>query len=361
MHASSRTDASLSTNLQPRVSAEAAVSRIYEAAGFTPPRRFVWAGSPSALARLWADRIGPGGRNLKTVLLDEAIASVQRRAASAPGPGAVPSSFLDIPEFGQAGAMPSTAVRTIDSAVVTASRAVAREAAPAWTRLLRRRRSLAFADGGWNPLDHRVQGLSDTIGLARSRGLEQLASRLERLAALAPLVGWIVPHSRVCWLSEPCTKLERDAFGRAHCGTGAAITFPDGWQIHAWKGIVVPDWVIESPSRLTASAIDHPHDVWVRRCMIEIMTPDRFIAEGGADCFTSDEAGRLWRRRWWNRADDSWDSWAAVEVVNGTAESDGSHKRYYLQVPPEVRSAREGVAWTYGLTEQQYMSLERRT
>ena len=45
---------------------------------------------------------------------------------------------------------------------------------------------------------------------------------------------------------------------------------------------------------------------------------------------------------------------AAVEVVNGTAEPDGTRKHYFLQVPPTVRSAREAVAWTYGLTEQRY-------
>ena len=95
--------------------------------------------------------------------------------------------------------------------------------------------------------------------------------------------------------------------------------------------------------------------------MIELMTPAKFIAQGGADCFTADETGKLWRRRWWNRTDDTWDAWAAVEVVNGTVEPDGSHRHYFLQVPPDVRSAREAVAWTYGLTEIQYLDLARRT
>ena len=42
-------------------------------------------------------------------------------------------------------------------------------------------------------------------------------------------------------------------------------------------------------------------------------------------------------------------SWTAVEVVNGTAEADGSRKRYVLRVPSRMRTAREAVAWTYGL------------
>ena len=41
---------------------------------------------------------------------------------------------------------------------------------------------------------------------------------------------------------------------------------------------------------------------------------------------------------------------AAVEIVNGTPEEDGTFKRYFLQVPANMRSAREAVAWTYGLS-----------
>ena len=54
-------------------------------------------------------------------------------------------------------------------------------------------------------------------------------------------------------------------------------------------------------------------------------------------------------------------SWSAIEVMNGTAEADGSRKRYFLRVPSAMRTAREAVAWTYGLTADQYTGLELRT
>jgi hypothetical protein len=54
-------------------------------------------------------------------------------------------------------------------------------------------------------------------------------------------------------------------------------------------------------------------------------------------------------------------SWTAVKVTNGTTEPDGSCKRYFLRVPSAMRTAREGVAWTYGLTPEQYAGLELRT
>jgi len=55
------------------------------------------------------------------------------------------------------------------------------------------------------------------------------------------------------------------------------------------------------------------------------------------------------------------DEIAVVEVVNGTAEPDGSHRRYFLSVPPECRTACEAVAWTYGMTAEQYRALRVRT
>ena len=71
----------------------------------------------------------------------------------------------------------------------------------------------------------------------------------------------------------------------------------------------------------------------------------------GKKCFLR-QAQRLWR---------DGDVWAAVEVVNGTPESDGMRKHYFLQVPPEIHSARAAVAWTYGLNEHEYRGLILRT
>ena len=43
-----------------------------------------------------------------------------------------------------------------------------------------------------------------------------------------------------------------------------------------------------------------------------------------------------------------------VELENSTVEPDGTRKRYFLRVPPNLRSAREAVAWTFGLSADDY-------
>ena len=170
----------------------------------------------------------------------------------------------------------------------------------------------------------------------------------------------MVPHEHVCWISERPSTLRTDAQGRLHCSDGPALRYPDGWCAHAWKGVQVPAWTIEHPERITVGRIRDTFDPVLRNSMIEIMTPERFIETGAVARVAEDETGILWRKFWSFRG-VTIGSWSAVEVVNGTAERDGSRKHYFLRVPSRMRSAREAVAWTYGMTPDQYGGLELRT
>src|SRR5260370_816926 len=80
--------------------------------------------------------------------------------------------------------------------------------------------------------------------------------------------------------------------------------------------------------------------------------PEPYVALGGAVRVAEDETGVLWRKRWMAS-----DAWAAVEVINATPEPDGSRKHYFLQVPANMQTAREAVAWTYGLRADAYTRL----
>ena len=48
-----------------------------------------------------------------------------------------------------------------------------------------------------------------------------------------------------------------------------------------------------------------------------------------------------------------------VKVINGTPEIDSSFKEYYLKVPPDMDTAKEAVAWTYGLHPNEYHLIDR--
>lgn len=326
-----------------RSEAEAGVAIAYEAAGLSPPRTVIWGSSPREIANLWVTAHDTGGENVRSLVVDlvrrKAEAGVDRAIGVA-----VRTALAEEPRLSR-----------VPAFCASIEEAVGRDCAgirPTWRRrlagLLRldRRPSLGFAAACF--------GFQSTAGLGVLEyfhdvcGLRRQTSALTGLWQVAKNAAWMLPNERVCWLSERPSVLRSDANGRLHAADGPALCYRDGWSVHAWKGVLVPAWIIDRPERISVRAIGANHDPQIRRCMIDIFTPQRFVAEGGAYRVSQDETGILWRQRW------RWEAWAAVEVVNGTPEADGSLKRYFLQVPPTVRSAREAVAWTYGLTEQRY-------
>lgn len=67
------------------------------------------------------------------------------------------------------------------------------------------------------------------------------------------------------------------------------------------------------------------------------------------ELFATDEYGSLYRKEL--RHDEPL---LIVRVTNATPEADGTFKDYFLRVPPHIETAKEAVAWTFGLTEREY-------
>jgi hypothetical protein len=195
-----------------------------------------------------------------------------------------------------------------------------------------------FATSGCGPDE-----LSTAVLLAYiEEGLEGATSdALHALRLIGENSGWIVPHERICWLGERPDTLSTDANGRLHCACGPALSYRDGWGIHAWKGTVVPAWVIVRPHDITPDWIDTQIDASVRHAMIDIFTAERFIEAGGADRLACDASGTLWGRIWTHRGTVI-DAWKAVEY------SGASSKRAFAPVPVRMRAPRQALDWLLG-------------
>lgn len=339
-----------------RAAAEEGVRLAYRAAALAPPARLVWCESPVALSRL-TRRISPAdGRSVTSALIDrlhgQVASAVARRidkrvravvADAVNPPDALTESAANAVQLATAQEIPSLLERIRRLKWTWASAPHALFARPAF-----RYRAAAG--------QHELCWLA-TYGYFREvLGLRDETAPLTGLWQLAASLGWIQPHERTCWLVERPNLLQGDARGRLHNASGPALRFPDGWAVWAWKGVEVPSWIIEQPEGITLATIDSEINVQVRRCMIEIMTPQRYVALGGAVRVTEDETGILWRKAWLAS-----DAWAAVEVINATPEPDGTRKHFFLQVPAHMRTAREAVAWTYGLRAKAYAGLTIRT
>ncbi|MEV4280138.1 DUF6745 domain-containing protein [Actinoplanes xinjiangensis] len=179
-----------------------------------------------------------------------------------------------------------------------------------------------------------------------------LMTGLAGLAEVARNAGWWWANEKVAVLTERPATLTRDNVGRLHRGEGAALEFPDGYGLWAWRGMPIPaDLAAELPT-LTINRIRSEDNAEIRRVMLEHYGYDRYLRDAGARKLGSDETGTLW---YLDLPGD--EPLVMVEVVNSTPEPDGTSRVYWLRVPPRTRSAREGVAWTFGLTAEEYQPL----
>jgi hypothetical protein len=111
----------------------------------------------------------------------------------------------------------------------------------------------------------------------------------------------------------------------------------------------VPEAVITNPGALTAEEITNHPNAEVRRVMIERQGAEHYMQQCGAERVHTDEWGTLWRARF---RDD--EDLVMVQVTNSSPEPDGTFEDYWLRVPPNIRTARGAIAWTFGEEARTY-------
>lgn len=200
-----------------------------------------------------------------------------------------------------------------------------------------------------------IYGQHDGVWLATFEAADRLhpdAALLHDLTGLAVVArnsGWWWAGSHYAILTDRPTRVARDNVGRLHRGEGPAIEFPDGYALWAWRGMPIPTNLAAQLPTLTADRIGAETNAELRRVMLEHFGYDRYLREAGARALHKDETGTLW---FLSLPGD--EPLAMVEVINATPEPDGTSRIYWLRVPPTVRTAREGVAWTFGLEADEY-------
>ncbi|WP_214104869.1 DUF6745 domain-containing protein [Acrocarpospora catenulata] len=177
---------------------------------------------------------------------------------------------------------------------------------------------------------------------------------LDGLMRVAREAGWWWPFERVVLICERPAELHLDDLGRLHRAVGPALAFPDGFALHAWHGMPVPAEFGAAMADLSVARIREEPNAELRRVMLEHFGFDRYLLESGAEAMHRDETGVLWKAE---VADD--EPLVMVEVVNSTPEPDGTSRTSFLRVPPWTTTARQGVAWTFGLSAEEYEPLRQ--
>jgi len=152
------------------------------------------------------------------------------------------------------------------------------------------------------------------------------------------------------WFAKPTVHVEQMPGGgrRMHNDKYAALE-SDIENLYFWHGVMVPAFVVVRPDWITVKHIETEENAEVRRIMIERYGMARYLVDSGAKEIHHDDFGTLY-----SKEIPGDEPLVMVKVVNSTAEPDGSFKDYFLRVPPTVTRAREAVAWTFDVPEEQY-------
>ncbi|MEU6016563.1 DUF6745 domain-containing protein [Streptomyces sp. NPDC047515] len=314
-----------------RAAAEDGLRLAYRSAGLAEPERIVWVDSPRAAVEA-VEKLVDGGRSVRDEVRTRPWAQERRRMYDELGPA------------GWSALWSATGAQLWET---TAS-------------LAERIRSGVVADLAERPEDESavrlvlldaVLGQHDAAWLAAFDGR---GDRLNGLAEVARHAGWWWPYERVVVISERPEALHRDEAGRLDRGDGPALAYRDGFALHAWRGMPVPAEFLAELNSLTPERIREEQNAELRRVMLEFYGYDRYLSESGAEPVHRDETGILWRI-----ALDGDEDVVMVEVVNSTPEPDGTSRTYWLRVPPGTRTAKDGVAWTFGLQGEAYAPLRQ--
>ncbi|KHD76998.1 hypothetical protein MB27_14275 [Actinoplanes utahensis] len=362
--------AAVQTGSAVRAAAEAGVRESYRLAGLQPPEHVYWFGSPRAGAAAVA--LLTSGVSADTEVPDW-VADVRaelRLQGWAPGATAGGSVRRQVrTEPWAAARKASVEALGADGWAQLSAAAGRRSWALVMDLIAGRLRSRLGEDlvtglsGDLGPAVRRplldaIYGQHDGTWLSTFEAAGRLvpeAGLMDGLTGLAEVArhsGWWWANERVAVLTERPALLERDNVGRLHRGEGAALEYPDGYGLWAWRGMPIPAGLAAELPTLTVDRIRREDNAEIRRVMLEHFGYDRYLRDAGARERGTDEAGTLW---WLDLPGD--EPLVMVEVVNATPEPDGTSRVYWLRVPPSTRTAREGVAWTFGLTAEEYQPL----
>ncbi|WP_156829767.1 DUF6745 domain-containing protein [Methylovulum miyakonense] len=168
--------------------------------------------------------------------------------------------------------------------------------------------------------------------------------RLDILEKLSTIPGWTWWHSDVFVVSQKPCLLKLDNEGRLHSENTPAIQYRDGWSLYYWHGVTVPEnWIMDKGSIDPVTALTW-ENVEQRRCAAEIIGWDKVLSQLNPTVIDTDSDPMIGQLLEVDLPDSGAEKF--LKVLCGT----GRH--FCLPVPPEMKTAMQASAWTYGLDDQ---------
>jgi len=177
----------------------------------------------------------------------------------------------------------------------------------------------------------------------------QEVNLIHGIMEVARHAGWWCPFETECIVTERPSALNADLLNTPSADKKPIIAYQDGWGLAWLNRIQVPWRALSNPLAITVSEINGTNNLELRRVLIYQYGQERYLKDSGAEVLHQDDFGVLYRLE---RSPD--EPLHVVKVTNATPEKDRTFRDYFLSVPPEMKTARQAVAWTFGKAENDY-------
>ena len=96
---------------------------------------------------------------------------------------------------------------------------------------------------------------------------------------LAKSCGWFIPYEKIAILSERPIRYSLNERGELNNEEKKAIEWSDGSGIYVLEGIVLEDWIMEHPEKITVKKIRGEGNLEIRRLMMNKMGISKYLDE----------------------------------------------------------------------------------
>jgi hypothetical protein len=157
---------------------------------------------------------------------------------------------------------------------------------------------------------------------------------------------WRIMHPEFCIVSDRPRVLKVDEQNRPHCETGPYCQWSDGMGLYAWHGVRIPEYWITHRHLLTAKDAISWENTEQRRAACEIVGWENILKELNAKTIQKDDDPQIGELLEVEIPDIGKEKF--LRVVCGTGRT------FAMPVPPDMKTALQANAWTYGLDAKDY-------
>jgi hypothetical protein len=154
--------------------------------------------------------------------------------------------------------------------------------------------------------------------------------------------------------------------GRLHRPDGPAVVTASGAKTYYWKGVFIQPSIWARRDEMSIKEVLEEPNAELRRALVEMRGWEKFLSQSGAVLVHEDKKRQMKLFRVdlpvlnaGERTEFKDEPVVILEVLDGTPQADGTRKKYFLRVPPNLKNCLRAVSWTFGMTPKEYKELEQ--